>query len=68
MSEAMHYLGIPSTRSLSIISTGEVVEREKIEPGGILVRISSSHIRIGTFEFFRAKKILFQSRNLLITQ
>ena len=56
ISEAMHYLGIPSTRSLSIISTGEVVEREKIEPGGILVRISSSHIRIGTFEFFRAKK------------
>ena len=56
MSEAMHYLGIPSTRSLSIISTGEVVKRERIEPGGILVRISSSHIRIGTFEFFRARK------------
>ena len=52
----MHYLGIPTTRSLSIIGTGEFVEREKIEPGGILVRISSSHIRIGTFEFFNAKK------------
>ena len=56
ISEAMHHLGIPTTRSLSIISTGEVVEREKIEPGGILARVSSSHIRIGTFEFFRAKK------------
>ena len=56
ISEAMHYLGIPTTRSLSIIGTGEFVEREKIEPGGILVRISSSHIRIGTFEFFNAKK------------
>ncbi len=56
ISEAMHHLGIPTTRSLSIISTGEVVEREKIEPGGILARVSASHIRIGTFEFFRAKK------------
>ncbi len=56
LSEAMHYLGIPTTRSLSIISTGEFVERERIEPGGILVRVSSSHIRIGTFEFFSAKK------------
>ena len=56
ISEAMHYLGIPTTRSLSIISTGEVVKREKIEPGGILARVSASHIRIGTFEFFRAKK------------
>ena len=56
ISEAMHHLGIPTTRSLSIVSTGELVEREKIEPGGILVRVSSSHIRIGTFEFFGAKK------------
>ncbi len=56
ISEAMHYLGIPTTRSLSIISTGEVVRRERIEPGGILARVSSSHIRIGTFEFFSAKK------------
>ena len=52
----MHHLGIPTTRSLSIISTGEVVEREKIEPGGILARVSSSHIRIGTFEFLEPKK------------
>ena len=64
ISEAMHYLGIPSTRSLSIISTGEVVERERVEPGGILVRISSSHIRIGTFEFFRARKDLVSVKKL----
>ncbi len=64
ISEAMHYLGIPTTRSLSIISTGEVVERERIEPGGILVRVSSSHIRIGTFEFFSAKKDFFSVKKL----
>ena len=56
ISEAMHYLGIPTTRVLSMLKTGELVEREKIEPGGILARVSSSHIRIGTFEFFSAKK------------
>ncbi len=56
ISEAMYHLGIPTTRALSIISTGEFVEREKIEPGGVLARISSSHIRIGTFEFFSARK------------
>ena len=39
-----------------MLKTGELVEREKIEPGGILARVSSSHIRIGTFEFFSAKK------------
>ncbi|MAI29846.1 MAG: hypothetical protein CMP38_06530 [Rickettsiales bacterium] len=64
ISEAMHYLGIPTTRSLSIISTGEVVEREKIEPGGILVRVSPSHIRIGTFEFFSAKKDFISVKKL----
>ena len=52
ISEAMFYLGIPTTRSLSIISTGEFVERESMLPGGILTRVASSHIRVGTFEFF----------------
>ncbi len=64
ISEAMHYLGIPTTRSLSIISTGEFVKRERIEPGGILARVSSSHIRIGTFEFFSAKKDLVSVKKL----
>jgi serine/tyrosine/threonine adenylyltransferase len=52
MSESMHALGVPTTRSLSIVSTGEDVYREEIEPGGILCRVASSHIRIGTFEYF----------------
>ena len=64
ISEAMHYLGIPTTRSLSILKTGELVEREELEPGGILARVSSSHIRIGTFEFFSARKDLASLRKL----
>ncbi|MFL2859172.1 MAG: protein adenylyltransferase SelO [Pontiellaceae bacterium] len=51
ISEAMHYLGIPTTRSLAVVSTGESIRRETILPGAILTRVASSHIRIGTFEF-----------------
>ena len=51
ISEAMHGLKIPTTRSLSVISTGEDVYREKIKQGAILTRVASSHIRFGTFEF-----------------
>ncbi len=51
ISEAMHALHIPTTRSLAVISTGEMVCREKDEFGAILVRIASSHIRVGTFQF-----------------
>ena len=56
MSEALHHLGIPTTRSLAIVSTGEFVERESKLPGGVLTRVASSHIRIGTFEFFSLPK------------
>ena len=56
ISEAIHYLGIPTTRSLAIVGTGEFVQRETELPGGILTRVASSHIRIGTFEFFYYKK------------
>ena len=51
MSESMHFLKIPTTRSLAVIDTGEKVFRETINNGGILTRISSSHIRVGTFEY-----------------
>ncbi|MCU0823394.1 MAG: YdiU family protein [Leptospira sp.] len=51
ISEAMNALGIPSTRSLSVVKTGEAVRREEIQDGGILTRIAKSHIRIGTFEY-----------------
>jgi Uncharacterized conserved protein len=58
ISEAMHALNIPTTRSLAIIATGEMVSRETLLPGGILTRIASSHLRIGTFEYFAAFKDL----------
>ena len=51
ISEAMYSLGIPTTRSLAVVTTGESVARERIEPGAILTRISSSHIRVGTFQY-----------------
>lgn len=52
VSEAIFHLGIPTTRSLAACETGEKVMRESILPGGILTRVASSHIRIGTFEYF----------------
>lgn len=51
ISEAMHFLGIPTTRSLAVIKTGEFVYRETKKIGAILARIASSHIRVGTFEY-----------------
>ncbi|MBJ05287.1 MAG: hypothetical protein CMP65_05255 [Flavobacteriales bacterium] len=51
ISEAMHYLNIPSSRSLTLLKTGEQIKRENIEKGGILTRIMKSHIRVGTFEY-----------------
>lgn len=55
VAEAMHALGIPTTRALAAIATGEHVLREMVQPGGVLTRIASSHIRIGTFQFFAAR-------------
>lgn len=52
-SEAMHGLGIPTSRSLALFLTGEGVQRERIHPGAFLVRMASSHIRVGTFEYAR---------------
>ena len=51
ISEAMHSLGIPTTRSLAVVATGESVYRESELPGAILTRTAGSHIRVGTFEF-----------------
>lgn len=51
MSEAMHHLGIPTTRSLAVVTTGETVYREVPHEGAVLTRVASSHIRIGTFEY-----------------
>jgi len=53
ISEAMHNLGIKTTRSLAVVETGEEVIRERIHKGAILTRIASTHIRVGTFEYAR---------------
>jgi len=55
ISEFMHSVNIPTTRSLSAIKTNEIVLRETEQPGGILTRVAKSHIRIGTFEYARCK-------------
>jgi uncharacterized protein YdiU (UPF0061 family) len=55
ISEAMAALGVPTTRSLAAVTTGETVVREQYLPGGVLTRVASSHIRIGTFQFFAAR-------------
>ena len=54
ISEAMHALGIPTTRSLAVAGTGEPVFREQTLPGAVLTRVAASHIRVGTFEYFAA--------------
>src|SRR5512138_567051 len=55
VSEAMFALGIPTTRSLAAVITGEPVIRETVLPGAVLTRVASSHIRVGTFQFFAAR-------------
>jgi uncharacterized protein YdiU (UPF0061 family) len=54
ISEAMHALGIPTTRSLAVVTTGEKVFRQESLPGAVLTRIAASHIRVGTFEWAAA--------------
>lgn len=51
MSEAMYHLGIPTSRSLAVVATGESVYRQPVQAGAVLTRIASSHLRVGTFEF-----------------
>ncbi len=55
VSEAMHQLGVPTTRALAALATGETVQREQAFPGGLIVRVAASHIRVGTFEFFSSR-------------
>lgn len=55
LSEAMHRLGVPTTRALAAVATGETVFREAPRPGGVFTRVAASHLRIGTFEYFAAR-------------
>src|SRR5918997_4930276 len=54
MGEAMHALGIPTTRALAVVATGEDVVRETLLPGAVLVRVAASHLRVGTFQYAAA--------------
>ena len=55
ISEALHALGIPTTRALAVVTTGEAVFREREVPGAVLTRVAASHIRVGTFQFVAAE-------------
>ncbi len=55
VSEAMHVLGIPSTRALAAVATGDEVFRERPLPGAVLTRVASSHVRVGTCQYFSAR-------------
>lgn len=64
LGEAMHALGIPTTRALAVAATGENVYREAPFPGAVLTRVAASHLRVGTFQFFLAKGDLERLRQL----
>ena len=65
ISEAIHALNIPTTRSLAVVKTGEKVVRENLLPGAILTRVASSHIRVGTFQYIAAKQNIDDLRTLV---
>ena len=62
--EAMHALGIPTTRALAVVATGQPVLREAVLPGAVLTRVAASHIRVGTFQFFAARGDVERVRQL----
>lgn len=55
ISEAMHALGVPTTRALAAVTTGQPVYRDRVLPGAVFTRVAASHIRVGTFQFFAAR-------------
>ncbi|MFB9993751.1 YdiU family protein [Deinococcus oregonensis] len=64
IAEAMHALGIPTTRALAVVGTGEPVYRQQPLPGAVLTRVAASHLRVGTFEFFSARNETQRVRQL----
>jgi len=62
--EAMHALGIPTTRALAVAATGEPVQRETPLPGAVLTRVAASHLRVGSFQYFAARGELDKLRRL----
>jgi uncharacterized protein YdiU (UPF0061 family) len=64
LSEAMFALGIPTTRALAMVTTGETVYRERPEPGAILTRVAAGYVRVGTFEYLAARGMKDETRSL----
>jgi uncharacterized protein YdiU (UPF0061 family) len=64
MGEAMYHLGIPTTRALAVVATGESVYRDTLLPGAVLTRVAASHIRIGTFVYFTVRNDVESVRRL----
>jgi len=64
VAEAMHALGVPTTRALAAVVTGERIMRESWQPGAVLTRVASSHIRVGTLQYFAARGEVEQIRQL----
>jgi uncharacterized protein YdiU (UPF0061 family) len=64
VSEAMHALGVPTTRSLAVVATGRPVRRETVLPGAVLARVASSHLRVGSFQYARASRDIDLVRRL----
>ncbi len=64
VSEFMHAIGIPATRALAAVLTGDEVYRETTKPGGVFTRVASSHIRVGTFQFFASRGDMGSVRRL----
>ena len=64
VSEAMAALGVPTTRALAAVTTGEDVARERLLPGGVITRVASSFVRVGTFEYFAAREDIDATRTL----
>ena len=56
MSEAMYCLGVPTSRCLAVVATGESVYRDMVKPGAIVTRVAASHIRVGTFQYFAIRE------------
>lgn len=65
MSEAMFALGVPTSRCLAVVSTGELINRGTTKAGAVVTRIASSHIRVGTFQYFAARGDLVSLKSLL---
>ena len=64
LGEAMHALGIPTTRALAVVATGEPVYRDRVLPGAVLTRVAASHLRVGSFQYFAARGDLDTLRRL----